>query len=72
MEDLRRVDSKEFPVTETIRLTERQKLLIRYIQGLDKQKRHILTILCRGTEPWVIKEHVMETKIELVPGDTKR
>lgn len=51
---------------EALKLTKRQNELIRYIQALDKQKRHILTIICRGTEPWEIREHVTETKIELV------
>ena len=40
---------------------------MRYIQGLDKRKRHTLTINCRGSEPWSIKEHVTETQIELNP-----
>jgi len=57
---------------EALRLTKRQSKLIRYIQALDKQKRHILTIICRGTEPWEIREHVTETKIELVPSHTKQ
>ena len=56
---------------ETLSLTERQNELIRYIQALDKQKRHILTIICRGTEPWEVKEHVTETKIELMPRHVK-
>jgi len=57
---------------KTLRLTGRQIELIRYIQALDKQKRHILTIICRGTEPWKIKEHVTETKIELVLSHIKQ
>ena len=54
-----------------LRLTERQSELIKYIQALDKHKRHTLTIICRGSEPWEIKEHVTETKIELVPSHMK-
>lgn len=57
---------------ETLSLTQRQRELIRYIQALDKQKRHILTIVCRGTEPWEVREHVTETKIGLVPNHTKQ
>ena len=48
-------------------LTERQEELVKYIQALDKKKRHALTIVCRGTEPWEIKEYVTETKIPLIP-----
>ena len=48
-------------------LTERQEELIKYIQALDKTNRHILTITCRGSEPWEIKEHVTENKILLIP-----
>lgn len=57
---------------EALKLTKRQNELIRHIQALDKQKRHTLTIVCRGTEPWEIREHVTETKIELVPNPTKQ
>ena len=57
---------------ETPRLTGRQRELIRYIQALDKQKRHILTIVCRGTEPWEVMKHMTETKIKLVPNHTKQ
>lgn len=57
---------------ETLRLTGRQRELIRYIQALDKQKRHILTIVCRGPEPWEVREYMTETKIELVPNHTKQ
>jgi len=53
-------------------LTERQELLMRYIQRLDKKKRHTLTINCRGTEPWSILEHVTETQIELNPKTYKK
>ncbi len=53
-------------------LTEKQELLIRYIQCLDKKKRHTLTINCRGTEPWSILEHVTETQIELNPKAYKK
>lgn len=58
--------------SETLKLTQRQKELIKYIQRLDKQKRHTLIIICRGTEPWEIKEHVSETKIELVTRPMKQ
>ena len=52
-------------------LTERQEELIRYIQALDKRKRHTLTIICRGNEPWEIREHVAESKIPLIPKQPK-
>jgi hypothetical protein len=52
-------------------LTERQEELIRYIQALDKRGRHTLTIICRGNEPWEIKEHVTESKILLIPKQPK-
>ncbi len=54
-------------VLSMLTLTERQEELIKYIQALDKKKRHALTIVCRGTEPWEIKEYVTETKIPLIP-----
>lgn len=57
---------------ETVKVTARQGKLIKYIQALDKEKRHKLTIVCRGTEPWEVLEHVTETKIELVPNNTKQ
>lgn len=52
-------------------LTERQEELIRYIQALDKRGRHTLNIICRGNEPWEIKEHVTESKILLIPKQPK-
>ena len=48
-------------------LTERQKALIEYIKGLDRRKRHVIKLVCRGNEPWEIEEHVSKTKIELIP-----
>jgi hypothetical protein len=58
-------------VLNMLTLTEKQEELIRYIQTLDKSKRHTLTIVCRGTEPWEIKEHITETKIPLIPKYSK-
>jgi len=52
-------------------LTARQAELIKYIQALDKANRHILTITCRGNEPWEIMEHVIENKIQLIPKQLK-
>lgn len=48
-------------------LTPRQEQLIRFIQGLDPAKRHTLTIICRGTEPWEIESAVERQKL----GDLK-
>ena len=48
-------------------LTKREQTLINYIRSLDKSKRHVLTLVCRGTEPWEIEEHVAKTKIDLNP-----
>jgi len=56
---------------ELLVLTERQKELIRFIQALDKSKRHTLIVICRGREPWEVKEHVVESKIQLIPKQTK-
>lgn len=53
-------------------LTERQEELIKYIQALDKTNRHTLIVICRGNEPWEIKEHVTESKIPLIPKQSKR
>ena len=52
-------------------LTARQVELVKFIQALDKGKRHTLTITCRGSEPWEIKEHVTESKIPLIPKQPK-
>ena len=52
-------------------LTARQAELVKFIQTLDESKRHILTITCRGNEPWEIKEHVVESKIQLIPKQLK-
>lgn len=48
-------------------LTKREEALISYIRLMDKSKRHVLTVVCRGTEPWEIEEHVAKTKIDLHP-----
>ena len=45
-----------------LRLTGRQEELIRCIQAFDKTKRHVVTIICRGDEPWEIQEHIIEKK----------
>jgi hypothetical protein len=51
---------------EMLTLTDRQEELIKYIQSLDKRKRHYITIEFRGSEPWEIREHVTEVKISLI------
>lgn len=43
--------------------TPRQSELLRQIQRLDPTKRHRLTLVCRGTEPWELLEHIQETRI---------
>jgi hypothetical protein len=48
-------------------LTKREEALINYIRSLEKSKRHVLTVICRGSEPWEIEEHVAKTKIDLKP-----
>ena len=48
-------------------ITPRQEELVKFIQSLDENKRHILTITCRVNEPWEIKEHIIENKIHLIP-----
>jgi len=52
-------------------LTPRQEELVKFIQELDESKRHILTITFRGNEPWEIKEHIIENKIQLIPKELK-
>jgi hypothetical protein len=52
-------------------LTSRQEELIRYIQSLDKTARHVLTITCRGDEPWEIKEHIVENKVLIIPKELR-
>ena len=44
-------------------LTPRQEELIRFIQGLAPDKRHSLTIICRGAEPWEIESAVERQKL---------
>jgi hypothetical protein len=48
-------------------MTDRQKELIKYIQGLPEDTRHILKVICRGSEPWEIEEHIILKKIDLKP-----
>lgn len=50
-----------------MKLSDRQIELIRYIQNLDKGKRHEIKVICRGNEPWEIEEHVLKTMISLKP-----
>lgn len=47
-------------------LTERQTLLIRWIQKLDKSQRHVVKVYCRGDEPWEV-ELVKKEKFVLRP-----
>ncbi len=47
--------------------SKRQLELIQLIQQLHPGKRHRVTLICRGTEPWEVLEHVEETKIQLAP-----
>jgi len=48
-------------------LTKREQALINYIRSLEKSKRHVLTVIRRGAEPWEIEEHAARTKIDLNP-----
>jgi hypothetical protein len=50
-----------------LELTERQRELVKYIQNLPEDKRHIIKVICRGNEPWEIEEHIAQKKIELKP-----
>jgi hypothetical protein len=50
-----------------LELSDRQKELIKYIQKLPTNKRHVIKVLLRGNEPWEIEEHVTQNKIELKP-----
>jgi hypothetical protein len=50
-----------------LELTERQRELVKHIQNLPGDKRHIIKVICRGNEPWEIKEHITQKKIELKP-----
>jgi hypothetical protein len=51
----------------SLELTDRQKELVKYIQNLCRDKRHIIKVICRGNEPWEIEEHITQKKIELKP-----
>jgi len=48
-------------------LTERQRELIRVLQGLPPESRHTVTVVMRGTEPWEIQTIVEHKKL----GDLK-
>lgn len=49
-------------------LTPRQQELIRFIQALPTDRRHTITIICRGTEPWEIESAVERQRLgELRP-----
>ena len=43
-------------------LTERELWLIKCGRSLDKTKRHRVTILYRGTEPWEFEHHLEVTR----------
>ncbi|HVE38363.1 MAG TPA: hypothetical protein VNM14_00660 [Planctomycetota bacterium] len=52
-------------------LTERQRELIRLIQGLPADSRHTLTILLRGSEPWEVQTLIEHKKLgDLKPKDS--
>jgi len=44
-------------------LTERQRELIRLIQGLPADSRHTVTVVLRGTEPWEVQTIVEHRKL---------
>lgn len=48
-------------------LTPREIKLIKFLQSLDKNKRHEIKVICRGNEPWEIDEVISKTKISLKP-----
>jgi len=48
-----------------IEVSERMLELIKRIQNLPIDKRHRLTIICRGNEPYEIEKEVTQEKIEL-------
>ena len=48
-------------------LTERQRELMRLIQGLPADSRHTLTVVLRGSEPWEVQTIIEHRKL----GDLK-
>lgn len=51
-------------------LTDRQRELMRLIQGLSPESRHTLTVVFRGTEPWEVQTLVEHRKLgDLKPRD---
>lgn len=48
-------------------LTERQRELMRLIQGLPADSRHTLTVVFRGSEPWEVQTLIEHKKL----GDLK-
>lgn len=50
-----------------INVTERQKLLIEYIQKLQESKKNVLKLFLRGTEPWEV-ELLIKDKTALRPA----
>ena len=54
-----------------LKMTYRQMALIEVIQSLDPERRHTLTIVCRGTEPWKLEKISEHMDIELRPDEPK-
>lgn len=51
-------------------LTPRQLELIRFLQSLPADRRHVVTIICRGSEPWEIETVIERRKVgDLSPKD---
>jgi hypothetical protein len=54
-----------------LQLTPREAKLIAYGRRLDQNKRHRVTIIYRGTEPWEIREHIRACCINLPRKSSK-
>jgi hypothetical protein len=48
-------------------LTDRQRELMRLIQGLPSDSRHTITVVLRGSEPWEVQSIIEHRKL----GDLK-
>lgn len=51
-------------------MTPRQQELIRFLQSLPADRRHVVTIVLRGSEPWEIETVIERRKVgDLTPRD---
>jgi len=55
-----------------MQLSDRMRELMKYIQNLNPNARHRITVHCRGNQPWEIEEHSTKEKIDLKPQNAAK